>query len=565
MGGIMKRKRFFQYVGNTPIIPISSKILIVFICLLLLSNFFTNYVNLQLNQRQIINLTNQNLVTQLKEIYTTATNQYEIYKYAQNKDESISSIIDAAKRGFTEKNSMVMGVENGGRLLLSACASTPEDFFWDSDALNEMNEKRKSGITEGSVYFDTKRGEFLGVYKYHEDWRCYFVRAERVSDMNKSTNKIFAFISVIIFVITVIFLWVGLKLFNKILKNIKKITNELYEMQSSQKLELIDLNGCSNDDITYLGASFNSLSATINNLLGIFQKFVSKDVVTKAYSDHIIRLEGTQKELTILFSDIKGFTYMTETLGNDIINLLNIHYDKVIHNIHEDNGTIGSIIGDAVLAIYGTMEQFDNKSVQAIHSAWNITKVTADLREKLISRRAEIEKDRSLTETEEKVFKAVLLDVGVGIDGGNVFYGNIGSNERMTNTVIGDNVNSASRLEGLTRVYKIPVIVSEYVKNDVEAVSLAYKFIEIDTVQVKGKTEGKKIYFPIEVETAEEGIISRYETFEKGLYAYYEGDWKLARQLFKSCELDVGKVFLERISIRQAPADWSGIWTMTTK
>jgi hypothetical protein len=135
----------------------------------------------------------------------------------------------------------------------------------------------------------------------------------------------------------------------------------------------------------------------------------------------------------------------------------------------------------------------------------------------------------------------------------------------MTNTVIGDNVNSASRLEGLTRVYKIPVIVSEYVKNDVEAVSLAYKFIEIDTVQVKGKTEGKKIYFPIEVETAEEGIISRYETFEKGLYAYYEGDWKLARQLFKSCELDVGKVFLERISIRQAPADWSGIWTMTTK
>ena len=561
----MKRNRFFQYVGDTPIIPISSKILLVFITLLLLSNFFTNFVNLQLNQRQIINLTNQNLVNQLKEIYTTATNQYEIYKYSQDKDESINSIIDTAKKGFSQNNSMVMGVEVGGRLLLSASASENEEFFWDSDALYEMNEKRLDGITEGSIYFNTQRGEFLGVYKYHEDWRCYFLRAELVSDMNSSTVKIFALISGIICIITVIFLWIGLVLFNKILSNVKRITEGLYRMQASQSMELIDLSGASNDDITYLGASFNSLSATINNLLGIFQKFVSKDVVNKAYSDHIIRLEGTQRELTMLFSDIKGFTYMTETLGNDIINLLNIHYDKVIHNIHQDDGVIGSIIGDAVLAMYGTFNFQDNKSVQAVRSAWSITRVTAELREKLIFRRKEIEETRSLTESEEKVFKAVLLDVGVGIDGGTVFYGNIGSAEHMTNTVIGDNVNSASRLEGLTRVYKIPVIVSEYVKNEVETATSAYKFIEIDTVQVKGKTEGKKIFFPIDVSSADEEIIRKYEIFQLGLQAYYDGDWKQARALFKTCELDVGKVFLERISIKQAPADWSGIWTMTTK
>lgn len=561
----MKRNRFFQYVGDTPIIPISSKILLVFITLLLLSNFFTNFVNLQLNQRQIINLTNQNLVNQLKEIYTTATNQYEIYKYSQDKDESINSIIDTAKKGFSQKNSMVMGVEVGGRLLLSASASENEEFFWDSDALYEMNEKRLEGITEGSIYFNTKKGEFLGVYKYHEDWRCYLLRAELVSDMNSSTVKIFALISGIICIITVIFLWIGLVLFNKILSNVKRITEGLYRMQASQSMELIDLSGASNDDITYLGASFNSLSATINNLLGIFQKFVSKDVVNKAYSDHIIRLEGTQRELTMLFSDIKGFTYMTETLGNDIINLLNIHYDKVIHNIHQNDGVIGSIIGDAVLAMYGTFNFQDNKSVQAVRSAWSITRVTAELREKLIFRRKEIEETRPLTESEEKVFKAVLLDVGVGIDGGNVFYGNIGSSEHMTNTVIGDNVNSASRLEGLTRVYKIPVIVSEYVKNEVESATSAYKFIEIDTVQVKGKTEGKKIFFPIDVSSADEEIIRKYEIFQLGLQAYYDGDWKQARALFKTCELDVGKVFLERISIRQSPADWSGIWTMTTK
>ena len=82
----------------------------------------------------------------------------------------------------------------------------------------------------------------------------------------------------------------------------------------------------------------------------------------------------------------------------------------------------------------------------------------------MIERRAEIEQTRNLTEAEERVFKAVLLDVGVGIDGGTVFYGNIGSDEHMTNTVIGDNVNSASRLEGLTRVYHLPVIVSDFIR-----------------------------------------------------------------------------------------------------
>ena len=170
-----------------------------------------------------------------------------------------------------------------------------------------------------------------------------------------------------------------------------------------------------------------------------------------------------------------------------------------------------------------------------------------------------------ITESEEKIFKAVLLDVGVGIDGGNVFYGNIGSNEHMANTVIGDNVNSASRLEGLTRIYHLPVIVSGYIKDEVEKVSQRYRFFEIDTVQVKGKTEGKKIYFPFDCQEMDNDLLTKYELFEEGLTLYYQGEWKKAVTIFKSCELDVTEVFLERMGTQEAPEDWRGIWTMTTK
>ena len=297
------------------------------------------------------------------------------------------------------------------------------------------------------------------------------------------------------------------------------------------------------------------------------EKFASRDVVAKAYNEHQIKLEGSQRNLVMLFSDIKSFTYRTETLGNDIIDLLNVHYDKVIKKVHENSGVIGSIIGDAILAIYGT-QQSENKSLDALTAAWEITRVTAELRSKMIARRAEIEQSRTLTEAEERIYKAVLIDIGVGIDGGTVFYGNIGSDEHMTNTVIGDNVNSASRLEGLTRIYKLPVIVSGYVKNEVEQAGITkYKFYEIDTVQVKGKTEGKKIYFPLdtELDANPENIEEKFAIYENALKAYYTGDWETARTEFKKCKIEAAQVFLERIGTGEAPKNWSGIWTMQTK
>lgn len=611
-------KKLFQKVGQTRIIPISFKILTIFVCLLLLSNFATNFVNLNLSRKQLITLNNTVMVSELKDIYSVASNQYQIYTFTNDEEKSVEAIKEAAQRSFSQPNSAALAFDEDGDILFCTISKVPQkleeiraklsekapgltaeveaelekreksflydgiETFPDSNALETLKSNLADGVSDGSISFDTELGEYFGVYKYNENWKCWFVRAELRNDTMKSNVLILGVIAIIIVCLTALFLLAGVFMFKKILSNVTKITGSLYEMQKAQHLDEIDLSNAPNDDITYLAASFNSLSSTISNLLGIFQKFVSKDVVKKAYDEHEILLEGKQRDLVMLFSDIKSFTYRTETLGNDIIDLLNVHYDKVIHAVHEEKGVIGSIIGDAILAIYGTQET-KNKSLDSLEAGWKITRLTASLREKMTIRKAEIEKERELTEDEERIFKAVLLDVGVGIDGGEVFYGNIGSNEHMTNTVIGDKVNSASRLEGLTRIYHLPVIVSDYVKDEIEKTGITkYKFFEIDTVQVKGKTEGKRIYFPMDTsetyapgtqpKESEEAFIpadslteNQFEIYEAGLSAYYSGDWSAARKNFKKCGIEAADVFLSRMGNKSAPENWSGIWTMETK
>ena len=258
---------------------------------------------------------------------------------------------------------------------------------------------------------------------------------------------------------------------------------------------------------------------------------------------------------------------MTETLGNDIISLLNMHYEKAIHHIRESGGIIGSIIGDALLAVFGTLPGHKgNKSYDAIMAAYNVQEVAAVLRMTMNERREElIRQHGAMTEAEERVYRAVLIEVGVGIDGGQVFYGNIGSSKRMTNTVIGDNVNAASRLEGLTRIYKVPVICSEYVRKEAESVSDDIRFVELDIVQVKGKTEGKKVYWPAKKEVIDDEVEKSLDEFSEGLKLYYDGDWPRAYKHFKACVLPLAEVFRFRTKDRKCPRGWNGIWTMTTK
>ncbi len=581
-----KKRSFSRKVGNTRVVPITSRIIFIFTVSILVASFASNYINLAFNRAELMKMMKQLLVKDLKEIYDFSNTQYELYQYSKGDPDayqaSMNMIETNAFRQFKNKKSITFGLRvnsaASGQIVFQAAKIPKLTAFPDKTALRRIKQQENKGIREGTLTFFIDREEYYGIYKYIPKWGVYLVRAEELNEFSQGSRRIFRDISIIIGVITFACTLIGIYIIRRITRFIDVITSAIMEMAHTQQLELIRLEGASNDNITFLGMSFNSLSSTINNLLSIFRKFVNKDIAVQAYQEKTIRLEGTQKELTILFTDIKGFTYMTETLGTDIIKILNIHYHQAIREIFENNGLIGSIIGDALLAVFGVSlgdeakqsRPTGNKSYQAVLAGYGIQKAAQALRKEMEERRAEILNFKGkLTAEEEQVYQAVLLEVGVGIDGGTVFYGNIGSYERMTNTVIGDNVNAASRLEGLTRIYKAPVICSEYIKNDIVQNTPDHEiyFLELDTVQVKGKTVGQKIYWPIlpGALQSDSRLAADLKHFETGLGLYYQGKWQEAFQEFSICNLPPAEEFLERTRSGQPPREWSGTWNITVK
>ena len=198
--------KVFSRVGKTRIIPIGLKMLLIFIILILLSNFITNFISLQLTQRQIINLNNTIMVSQLKELYSTASNQFQIYSYSGNRDESIDSLCKVARTGFANPNSLALGVTDDGRIEFFADANELALFpDFDAAALKLINDNKHEGVEEGSISFASPYGDYFGVYKYQHDWGYYIIRAELRSDLKKSNYRIYGIISTLIIIFTLLF------------------------------------------------------------------------------------------------------------------------------------------------------------------------------------------------------------------------------------------------------------------------------------------------------------------------------------------------------------------------
>ncbi|PPC75944.1 adenylate/guanylate cyclase domain-containing protein [Pokkaliibacter plantistimulans] len=264
-------------------------------------------------------------------------------------------------------------------------------------------------------------------------------------------------------------------------------------------------------------------------------------------------MDGERREMTVLFSDIRGFTSISEKLGaSELKSVLNRFFSPITKAIFEHQGTIDKYVGDMVMAFWNAPLEDRAHAEHAVETAFAMLKITDEL---------------------QRVFELERLpaiDIGIGINTGDMNVGDMGSSYRRAYTVIGDAVNLGSRLEGLTKFYGVRVLVSEFT----QAQCPDWAFMPVDRVKVKGKQLPVSIYEPLG-RLAQLTEAQRYELsrFNQVLTHYFAQQWNAAESLLLELQHQTEHqslylLYLERVrTLRQAPpgVDWDGSYAHTSK
>ena len=285
-----------------------------------------------------------------------------------------------------------------------------------------------------------------------------------------------------------------------------------------------------------------------------FSQYVNDTIVDRIASDQdLATLGGVRRELTVLFSDIRGFSRFSERLEPEALsNYLNEYLTPMTELVMNENGMLDKYIGDAVMAVYGAPVDMTDHAERACRTALAMFAALGPLNKHW--------HDAGLPE----------ILIGIGLNSGPMAVGNMGSEAKFDYTVMGDAVNLGARLEGLTKTYRVDILVGE---GTAEAAGKGFVFREIDLVQVKGRDATARIFELVgnrgEVSLSEDDLA----TFADGLSAYRGRDWDGAELSFRSylsAHPDDGpaEVMLARIAnLRANPPDegWNGTFTHQTK
>jgi adenylate cyclase len=262
-----------------------------------------------------------------------------------------------------------------------------------------------------------------------------------------------------------------------------------------------------------------------------------------------LNLGGEKKLVTIFFSDLAGFTTLSENLPPEgVVNILNTYLERMTTVIMADGGFVNKFEGDAIMAFWGAPLDSPDQAVRAMRAALRCQEELLALNEEFAG--------RSLPR----------LGMRIGINSGEVIVGNIGSQKRFEYTVIGDAVNLASRLEGINKQYRTAIICGSLAGRMADGQIVLRR---LDRVRVKGKQNPEEV-FEVACDRAQApaGLSERLADFEKGLQLYFAGDFAAALKVFAALDDDPpAQVFAKRCRwlLDNPPADWDGCWTFTEK
>ena len=296
------------------------------------------------------------------------------------------------------------------------------------------------------------------------------------------------------------------------------------------------------------------------NIRRAFSRFVPEQIIDElvdgaASSDKVS--VGEKRDVAILFSDIRSFTSISEmNKPETIVAFLNRYFTTMCTIIKKHGGTIDKFIGDAIMALFGAPVSYEDNARRALAAAY-------EMREALPS-----------VPLEDLVLPpGMTFNIGIGIHYGDVIVGSIGSSDKTDYSVIGDNVNLASRMEGLTKTYGSMILVTDAVKKDIYKTTGGtdgFEFRYLDDVKVKGKEKAVPIYA---IDRNREEFSEAYRDFyTKGFELYKEGNWTLAREYFEKAVSEINddkaaNLMLERCIEfeKNPPENWDGAITFHTK
>jgi adenylate cyclase len=266
-------------------------------------------------------------------------------------------------------------------------------------------------------------------------------------------------------------------------------------------------------------------------------------------------LGGKSTVATVLFSDIRGFTTLTEELGaQGTVSLLNEYFTIMVDCIQKEGGMLDKFIGDAIMAAFGVPIPHEDDVDRALRAAIGMIRALH-----VWNRQRSVEGKKP-------------VGMGIGLNTDTIVSGNIGSPKRMDYTLIGDGVNLSSRLESLCKQYHASILISE---NTVRLLKGTYRIREVDRVQVKGKTQSVGVYEVLDYHTEESypNLMEVVNHFRDGLTLYRRREWEKAISRFNEAlrlnpDENLCGMYIERcIRFRDEPPgdDWDGGWIMKTK
>ncbi len=290
-------------------------------------------------------------------------------------------------------------------------------------------------------------------------------------------------------------------------------------------------------------------------LMGTLARYMTKEVAEQLMESQDDFLGGKIQEASVLFSDIRSFTTISEALGaQETVSMLNDYFTIMVDIIFENKGILDKYIGDAIMAAFGIPFPADDDADRSVIAAIDMMRALRLHN----AARVRIGKDP--------------LDIGLGINTAEILAGNIGSMKRMDYTMIGDGVNLAARLESATKFYSSSILISEFT---FRKLNRSYQCRPADYIRVKGKNHPVLVYDVLDFhdETTFPNLSDSIASFEQGREYYLKRCWGDARRCFDTCsELNPGdrlpNIYRTRCDYFAAnpPGDgWDGVWDMESK